>query len=206
MTIKHAGTCAGRTAGAEELSRLAPREWPVDAAAARRLPLWEGFAAAGTDLRELPRVSSVRVHAPQADSAVLFVVAAEAKDQTMLVSFAEPLADAMAVSSARGRDEGRSVTHALHVLPVPLRAQWLGLLRSLGWGLKVAPTLSPDGDLSEDEILVPADRALHLPPGVASELARIIKDAGQGGSIRGRLTEGGGGVPHRQDPPDPRWS
>ena len=51
------------------------------------------------------------------------------------------------------------------------------MLKVLGWDLTVAPTLSPNGELSEDDVLAPADRALHLPAEAASELARVIKDA-----------------------------
>ena len=107
---------------------------------------------------------------------MIFVVAADAKDRTLLVANAAALADAEAVSTARGCDVERSVTRALATLPVTRRAQWLGLLKALGWDLAVAPTLSPAGELSADEVLMPADRALHLPLGVADELIRVVKD------------------------------
>ena len=176
--MRHAGPATVLPAVGVELSHLAPREYPADAAAARKLPLWEGYTTSGTDLCELPGVADVRAHVLQADSAVMFIVSADAKDQTLVVAHAASMADAEAVSAARGCAVDRSVTCALTALPVRRRAQWLGLLKALGWDLCTAPTMSADGQISEDDVLAPADRALHLPLEVASEIVRVVKGEG----------------------------
>ncbi len=167
---------------AHTLREVAPRDFPRDVAAARQLPVWVGFAAACDDLRELPRVGRIRVHAPYEDASVLFLVAADQARgaREMIPARAASIAEAEAILSAAGHGEERSVTRALCALSPIRRAQWLGLLRALGHELIMAPVLDSETALPpsapQADVLCHASLTNHLPKRIVAVLSRIARE------------------------------
>ena len=151
---------------------------PGSAAAARAAPKWNGMKEGSLALAGLPRIAgNISVHAAHQDAARLWVVAADAKVDKFLIADAATAEEARSVEGCAGAEEEQAVTGALRALPLVRRAQWMGILRCMGYGLTVGPMLDDEGlPVDEQDVLGYSEHALRLPMDVLQAVSVALAE------------------------------